>query len=160
MALASAATKSPKTPASRSQEILAGFKLNWMNLRDADTGKIWWQGEDDMSASGTEHKAHVPKQLLKCKRISREINFSSAEQMENFRLEQRILFKDKLIEEWYFEFGFVIPNSTNTWQSLIEAASESQMLPSSVLSGNTVIETRFFDADLLVNTSKVRLFYV
>ena len=105
--------------------------------------------------------AHVPKQLLKCKRISREINFSSAEQMENFRLEQRILFKDKLIEgktighlflhkiivcasvmkyvdrgsclEWHFEFGFVIPNSTNTWQSLIEAAAESQMLPSSVL---------------------------
>lgn len=35
--------------------------------------------------------------------------------------------------EWYFEFGFVIPNSTNTWQSLIEAAPESQMMPANVL---------------------------
>ena len=35
--------------------------------------------------------------------------------------------------EWFFEFGFVIPNSTNTWQSLIEAAPESQMMPAHVL---------------------------
>ena len=38
-----------------------------------------------------------------------------------------------LSSEWFFEFGFVIPNSTNTWQSLIEAAPESQMMPASVL---------------------------
>lgn len=35
--------------------------------------------------------------------------------------------------EWFFDFGFVIPNSTNTWQSLIEAAPESQMMPANVL---------------------------
>lgn len=35
--------------------------------------------------------------------------------------------------EWNFSFGFVIPGSTNTWQSVIEAAPESQMLPASVL---------------------------
>lgn len=38
-----------------------------------------------------------------------------------------------LPSEWSFEFGFVIPNSTNTWQSLIEAAPESQMMTASVL---------------------------
>lgn len=38
-----------------------------------------------------------------------------------------------LFSEWFFEFGFVIPNSTNTWQSLIEAAPESQMMPANVL---------------------------
>ncbi|XP_055335351.1 retinal rod rhodopsin-sensitive cGMP 3',5'-cyclic phosphodiesterase subunit delta-like isoform X2 [Paramacrobiotus metropolitanus] len=148
-----------KPPKNRSEEILKGFKLNWMNLRDADTGKILWQGEDDLSLPGLEHIARVPKEILKCRAVSREVNFSSAEQMDNFRLEQRIFFKDRCIEEWYFEFGFVIPNSTNTWQSLIEAAPESQMLPPNLLSGNTVIETRFYDADLLVNVSKVRLFY-
>jgi hypothetical protein len=36
------------------------------------------------------------------------------------------------LEEWSFDFGFVIPNSTNTWQSLIEAAPESQVLFASV----------------------------
>lgn len=38
-----------------------------------------------------------------------------------------------LLTEWYFDFGFVIPSSTNTWQSLIEAAPESQMMPANVL---------------------------
>ena len=33
----------------------------------------------------------------------------------------------RCLEEWNFEFGFVIPESTNTWQSLIEAAPESQV---------------------------------
>jgi len=43
------------------------------------------------------------------------------------------ILKGRCLEEWYFEFGFVIPNSTNTWQSLIEAAPESQMMPANVL---------------------------
>ena len=35
--------------------------------------------------------------------------------------------------EWNFEFGFVIPGSTNTWQNTIEAAPESQMMPAHIL---------------------------
>ena len=80
--------------------------------------------------------------------------------MEKFRIEQEVLFKNRALEEWKFDFGFVIPASTNTWQSLIEAAPESQMMPAKVLSGNVVIVTRFFDSDLEVSTSKVRLYYV
>ncbi len=37
------------------------------------------------------------------------------------------------LAEWNFEFGFVIPGSTNTWQSAIEAAPESQMMPAHIL---------------------------
>ncbi len=76
------------------------------------------------------------------------------------RLEQKVLYRGRCLEEWNFEFGFVIPNSTNTWQSLIEAAPESQMMPARVLNGNVVIETKFFDDSLEVSTSKVRLYYV
>lgn len=65
-----------------------------------------------------------------------------------------------LFLEWFFEFGFVIPGSTNTWQSVIEAAPESQMMPANVLTGNVIIETHFFDGDLLVSKSKVKIFYV
>ncbi|XP_071945605.1 retinal rod rhodopsin-sensitive cGMP 3',5'-cyclic phosphodiesterase subunit delta-like [Antedon mediterranea] len=141
-------------------DILKGFSLNWMNLRDADTGKVLWQGNEDLSVPEKEHEARVPKKLLRCRAVSREINFSSKEQMQKFRLEQKVLFKGKCLEEWYFDFGFVIPSSTNTWQSLIEAAPESQMMPASVLSGNVVIETKFFDDNLLVSMSKVRIYYV
>jgi len=145
---------------SKSEDILSGFRVNWMNLRDADTGKILWQGNEDLSVPEGEHEARVPKKILKCRAVSREINFSSVEPMEKFRLEQKVLFKGRCLEEWNFDFGFVIPNSTNTWQSLIEAAPESQMMPAKVLNGNVVIETQFFDGELLVSTSKVRLYYV
>jgi retinal rod rhodopsin-sensitive cGMP 3',5'-cyclic phosphodiesterase subunit delta len=72
--------------------------------------------------------------------------------MTQFRLEQRVYFKGTIIEgknkndfyiekrfffyyylEWSFSFGFVIPGSTNTWQSLIEAAAENQMIPANLL---------------------------
>jgi len=145
---------------SRAEDIMNGFKLNWMNLRDADTGDILWKENNDLSKPEKEHEARVPKSILKCRAVSREINFTSVEPMEKFRLEQRVLFKGRCLEEWFFEFGYVIPNSTNTWQSLIEAAPESQMMPATVLNGNVIIETKFFDDDLLVSTSKVRLFYV
>ena len=146
--------------APRAEDILKGFHVNWMNLRDADTGKILWQGNEDLSLPEAEHEARVPKNILKCRAVSREINFSSIEPMEKFRLEQKVLYRNRCLEEWNFEFGFVIPNSTNTWQSLIEAAPESQMMPARVLTGNVTIETSFYDDDLLVSTSKVRLFYV
>ncbi|BFZ23631.1 hypothetical protein BsWGS_26671 [Bradybaena similaris] len=142
------------------EDIMKGFKLNWMNLRDADSGKILWQSSDDLSVPEKEHEARVPKKILKCRAVSREINFSSKEPMDKFRLEQRVFFKGKCLEEWFFEFGFVIPGSTNTWQSVIEAAPESQMMPANVLNGNVVIETRFFDGETVVSVSKVRIFYI
>ncbi|XP_050438590.1 retinal rod rhodopsin-sensitive cGMP 3',5'-cyclic phosphodiesterase subunit delta [Adelges cooleyi] len=144
----------------RPEDILSGFQVNWMNLRDADTGIVLWEGNDDLSLPNKEHEARVPKKILKCRAVSREINFSSVEPMEKLRLQQKVLFKGRCLEEWYFEFGFVIPNSTNTWQSLIEAAPESQMMPANVLNGNIVIETNFYDDELLISSSKVRLFYI
>ncbi|XP_072264418.1 retinal rod rhodopsin-sensitive cGMP 3',5'-cyclic phosphodiesterase subunit delta [Pyxicephalus adspersus] len=144
----------------RAKKIMEGFKLNSMILRDGETGKTMWQGAEDLSFPGVEHEARVPKKILKCKSVSREINFASEEEMENFRLEQKVYFKGQCLEEWSFEFGFVMPNSVNTWQSMIEAAPESQMMPANVLTGNVIIETKFYDADLLVSTSRVRLFYV
>ncbi|CAH8643636.1 unnamed protein product [Schistosoma mattheei] len=144
----------------KSESILKGFKLNWMNLRDADSGKILWQSTDDFSVPDIEHEAHVPRKILKCKSVSREINFSSKEQLENFWLEQEVFLRDQSIENWSFEFGFVIPGSTNTWQSLIQSDSADRMIPAKVLSGNVVIVTHFYDGDLLVSKSKVRIFYV
>ena len=43
----------------------------------------------------SEHEARVPKKILKCRAVSREINFSSIEPMEKFRLEQKVGL-------WYF----------------------------------------------------------
>ncbi len=50
------------------------------------------------STPGIEHEARVPKRILKCRAVSREINFSSEEEMKQFRLEQRVYFKNTVIE--------------------------------------------------------------
>jgi len=68
-----------------------------------------------------------------------------------------VFFQGSCLEEWFFKFGFVMPNSTNQWQSTIEAASE--MLPAEMLSGNITIETNFFDGERLLAKSLVRVFY-
>lgn len=32
---------------------------NWMNLRDAETGKVLWQGTEDLSVPGVEHEGTI-----------------------------------------------------------------------------------------------------
>lgn len=51
-------------------------------------GKVIWQHNEDMSNPDVEHEARVPKRILKCRVVSREMNFSSVEPIEKFRLEQ------------------------------------------------------------------------
>uniref|UniRef100_A0A7N5P2Y4 GMP phosphodiesterase delta subunit domain-containing protein n=1 Tax=Ailuropoda melanoleuca TaxID=9646 RepID=A0A7N5P2Y4_AILME len=65
----------------RTREILRGFKLNWMSLRDAETGKILWQGTEDLSVPGVGHEAHIPKNTLKCRAVSPKLKLSSAEKI-------------------------------------------------------------------------------
>lgn len=143
----------------RGDKIQKGFQINYMILRDADTGKVIWQENKDFSSCDVEHEARVPVKILDLRAVSREINFSTIESMENFRLDQKVLFKGRIMEEWFFEMGWVGANTTNTWQSTIEAAPESQMMPAKVLNGNVTIETSFYDNDTLITKSTVRLFY-
>ena len=88
------------------------------------------------------------------------MQFSSTEAISDFRLEQRVYLGDACVEEWDFEFGFVIPGSTNSWQTTIEAAAEQDMMDPEMISGLVHIETSFLDGDRLINKSVVRIFYV
>lgn len=142
----------------QAKAIGTGFSLNWMNMRDATTGQILWEqtsGWEDMYER--EIVARVPRSILQCAAVSREVNFSSISSMDHFRLEQRVLLHEHPFEEWRFTFGFVMPGSTNTWQQVIEAADE--MMPAEVLDGNVVIETSFFDGDAIISKCRVRIFY-
>lgn len=102
----------------------------------------------------------IPASILQLKSVSREMNFSSREEISNFRLVQSVSLHGQPLEEWRFTFGFVIPDSTNSWQCLIESAGEAAMIPASVLSGNIVIETHFYDGETEVSTTRIRVYYV
>jgi retinal rod rhodopsin-sensitive cGMP 3',5'-cyclic phosphodiesterase subunit delta len=156
---AGGATPSTYVPTDeRAKAILSGFKINWMNMSDAGTAKVMWQ-DSEWGDLVTQRDIHIPKAILQCRAVSREFQFSSVECLQTLRLEQRIFFRGDCMEEWHFNFGFVIPNSTNTWQQTIEAAEESKMMPASLLNGNVVIETAFFDDDLLVCKMLLRVYY-
>lgn len=85
------------------------------------------------SVADVEHEVHVPINTLECRAVYREINYSTIEPIRRFRLEHKVLFKGRCLEEWFFELGYVIPNSVNTWKSLFKAAPETQMMPPKIL---------------------------
>ena len=64
------------------------------------------------------------------------------------------------IEQWSFTFGYVIPNSTNTWEQIIKSAGKNKMMNPEILSGNVTIDTSFHDGDILIYRNTVRLYYV
>jgi retinal rod rhodopsin-sensitive cGMP 3',5'-cyclic phosphodiesterase subunit delta len=121
-----------------------------MSMRDADNGRLIWRSADwDPEVMFQKEIAEeIPKDILKCRVVSREITFSSEEAMTDFRLEQRVYFKGTCIEEWFFKFGYVMSGSRNSWQQTIDAAPPSEMLPAEVLSGEVVFETNFFDGEV------------
>jgi retinal rod rhodopsin-sensitive cGMP 3',5'-cyclic phosphodiesterase subunit delta len=86
--------------------------------------------------------------------------FSSREQIDSFHLHQTVFLHGQPIEEWKFQFGaFVIPGSTNSWQTAIQAAGEGNMIPPEILSGNVIIETKLYDGINLLATTSLRVFY-
>jgi len=139
--------------------VAEGFSINWIKMKDAESGKVIWEHNHEWDLN-SEVEAHVPKSILECRAVSREINFSSKEKIENFRLLQKVVLHGETIEEWHFDFGFVIPGSTNTWEQVIDAAAPDEMIPAEYLSGNVLIETYFFDGEELIHRTRVKLFYV
>ena len=137
--------------------IKKGFRINWMKMKDGTTGKVLWESKEwDLdSENKTEN---FPKEMLKCKEIVREINFSSIEKITNLECVQNFYLKNELVESSRFYFGFVIPNSTNNWEQIIEARDE--MIPIQILSGNLVVETLFLTNGIVISENNVLIYYV
>lgn len=126
-------------------------------MKDYETGEVIWKHEEFDLDSLVE--AHIPKSILNCKAVSREINFSSVNEISSLSLLQKVKLNGIVIEEWKFDFGFVIPNSHNTWEQVIYAANPDEMYSADALSGNIIIETTFFQTQDPIHTSSVRIFY-
>lgn len=137
-----------------------GLKIIAMDMKDADNGEVQWSSTDWKDVFTKEITVNLPSKILGLRAISREMTFASQELIQNFRLVQSVRVFDQPIEEWNFRFGFVIPNSVNTWQCTIEAAGGEQMLTPEMLSGNLTIITHFYDGDDLLCVQNLRVNYV
>jgi retinal rod rhodopsin-sensitive cGMP 3',5'-cyclic phosphodiesterase subunit delta len=138
-------------------ELFSGFSISSIKMKDYETGEVIWKHEEFDLDSLVE--AHIPKSILNCKAVSREINFSSVNEISSLSLLQKVKLNGIVIEEWKFDFGFVIPNSHNTWEQVIYAANPDEMYSADALSGNIIIETTFFQTQDPIHTSSVRIFY-
>ncbi len=76
---------------------------------------------------------HLPSALLACRAVSREVEFYSEHSYNNFHVVQTVALHGHTIEEWRFHFGFVMPQSTNTWENIISADTPDAMIPAAVL---------------------------
>lgn len=139
------------------KKIKQGFKINSMKMRDGNGGTCMWECKDwDLNIENREE--NLPKEILDCSEIIREITFSSKEPIENLELVQNFYLKDELIESSRFFFGFVIPNSTNNWEQIIEAKEE--MIPYYILSGNLRVETLFLTNGEIISRNNVTIYYI
>lgn len=105
------------------------------------------------------HELRLPTDILDRKAVLREMNFSTTQDLKNFRLVHFAKFKGKLLEKTNFEMGAVKGGTTNTWISTIGAAPESTMMPAKVLNGKVTIETEFYDEEEKFATSTLKLFF-
>ena len=140
------------------EKIKSGFKINLIQMKDGDSGKMMWDCKDwDLSSPNQTVK--ISKELLKCKIIKRNVNFSSVEKIEDLELIQNFYLMGELFESSRFKFGFVIPNSTNDWEQIIEA-KEDGVLPAEVLSGKLKVETLFLCEGKIIVKNKILIYYV
>ena len=78
------------------KKIKEGFTVNYMQMSDGSKGRIMWEVKSqDLKRSN--HTENITKDLLKCIIITRNINFSSKEAIEELELVQNILFNGRIV---------------------------------------------------------------
>jgi len=134
-----------------------GFKINFMKMKNGEDSKVLWECKEwDLKVENKTQ--NLPKEILDCNLVMREINFSSVDAIENLELVQNYYLQGELIESSRFYFGFVIPNSTNNWEQLIEAKED--MIPYQILSGNLNVETIFLSNGHVIFKNNILIYYV
>ena len=135
-----------------------GFRVNHMQMKNGETGEVMWQ-VNSWDLNKEFHTENITKNLLECKRVIRNVNFSSEEKIEDLELIQNFYLMGELLETSNFKFGFVIPGSTNDWEQII-IAKEDGVLPAEILSGKLQVETMFMVQGQILFKNRILIYYV
>ena len=127
-------------------------------MKNGENGEVMWEVKS-WDLTKKTHKESITKELLKCKKIIRNVNFSSEEKIDELELVQNFYLMGELFESSRFKFGFVIPGSTNDWEQII-IAKEDGVLPAEVLSGKLRVETYFLMKGKVLYKNKILIYYV
>ncbi|ORZ37971.1 retinal rod rhodopsin-sensitive cGMP 3',5'-cyclic phosphodiesterase subunit delta-like protein [Catenaria anguillulae PL171] len=140
----------------------SNVRVNSITLKNPKNGKVIWQGDDWADAFHGEVKASIPKLVLTQPAVAREINFTNLlpAPIQHLRLVQNVYMNDELVEETEYEFGFVIPMSTNSWESVIESEGAGKEMVAMIVKSKVVLETVFYDGERELSKCRVQLCYV
>ena len=139
-------------------KIKKGFRVNHMQMKNGENGEVMWEVKS-WDLTKENHTENITKELLKCKRIIRNVNFSSDEKIDDLELVQNFYLMGELFESSRFKFGFVIPGSTNDWEQIM-IAKEDGVLPVEVLSGKLQVETLFLIQGKILYKNRILIYYV
>ena len=140
------------------EKIRKGFKVNHMQMKNGENGEVMWEVKSWDLTKDT-HTENITKEILKCKKVIRNVNFSSEEKIDQLELVQNFYLMGELIETCRFKFGFVIPGSTNDWEQIM-IAREDGVLPAEVLSGKLYVETLFLIQGKVLYQNRILIYYV
>jgi len=97
--------------------------------------------------------------FLDLQAIGTTLTFSvGPREMENFRMIERHYFRDTLIRSFDFEFGFCIPNSTNTWEAIYDVPELDPDLKEEMIQfpWETQSDSFYFVGDELIMHNKAK----
>ena len=114
----------------------AKFKFGGFKIRDMISKIVLVEVEEsdqDQSLSDLDNpetrviKYHLGPQFLNLKTVGLTLNFSiGPKEIKKLEMVERHYFRGKVIRSYVFEFGFVIPGSTNSWEFIYDLPELSE----------------------------------
>eukprot|EP00002_Diphylleia_rotans_P004322 TRINITY_DN13147_c0_g1_i1.p1 TRINITY_DN13147_c0_g1~~TRINITY_DN13147_c0_g1_i1.p1 ORF type:complete len:185 (-),score=36.73 TRINITY_DN13147_c0_g1_i1:372-926(-) len=101
--------------------------------------------------------------FLRLRTIGTTLTFCvGPKEVSNFRMIERHYFKRKLIKSFDFTFGFCIPNSTNTWETIYTLPKLSEAEIKAIVDNpyETRSDSFYFVGDELIMHNKAEYAYV
>ncbi|KAL0212730.1 hypothetical protein RCL1_006356 [Eukaryota sp. TZLM3-RCL] len=98
-------------------------------------------------------KYTFPKRFLDLDTVATSISFCNGDQpIQSFRMIERFHFRGKLIKEFDFSFGFVIPNTTNSMESIYPMPYLKSSIKKQIMENpfETISDSFYFVGDELV----------
>jgi len=100
--------------------------------------------------------------FLDLRTIGTTLTFSiGPNEVESFRMIERHYFRDQLVKSFDFDFGFCIPNSTNTWEAIYDMPELDPELRQAMIDfpWETQSDSFYFVGDRLVMHNKAKYAY-
>ncbi|KAJ3322165.1 hypothetical protein HDU76_013940 [Blyttiomyces sp. JEL0837] len=145
-----------------------------LKIRDPESGKLFFEvkrpstdlvWEDHETYTSNEGRCidyQFNKEMLTLPTIGTSLVFAVGElELLNFRMIERHYFNNKLITSYDFNFGFCIPKSVNTWESLYPVPKLDQKTIKDMIAnpGKTTSDSFYFIGDKLFMHNKATYSY-